>query len=119
MYVFLDFMFLFFIYWLLGRVLLVGRRWWVRLFAALGIVLVLEVVVFDKIELKLKSHFISLHDRKINEIVVQKTGNRDAAIKACECYDAVIKAELKDGETFWTPYATTFEDYVKALKKNN
>jgi hypothetical protein len=102
---------------LLRRTPLANQRSWVRIVVSIGIAAIFNVMITTPVSTKLTVYCASLHDMKINELVVQKTGDREAAVKALEHIDRVIKAELKDGETFWTPYATTFENYAQALKK--
>jgi len=54
---------------------------------------------------------------QINEKIVQKTGDREAAIKALETLQRGVAQELKNDETFWTPYKTVFQDYADAQKQ--
>lgn len=62
-------------------------------------------------------YFGLLHDNKINELALQRTGNRDAAVQALASFDAAIKEDLKDGNTFWKPFETVFEHQAKQLRK--
>lgn len=50
-------------------------------------------------------------------MAVEKTLNKDSAIKALEFFDSSIKEDLKNGENLWIPYENIFGNYANELKK--
>ena len=105
------------LFFLLNKTRLSAQPIWLRVIITIVVIIAAEKLVLDKIELNIKRHFIDQHTYAINEMAVQKLGDRDAAIKAFERFDADMKAELKNGMLVFAPFEKTFEKYIKELKK--
>lgn len=105
------------LFWALGRTALVHQAQWVRLLIVCAIMFIGDITVTSIVQTRLTRYLSERYDRTINEIAVQKTGDRQAAIKALETWDAFIKAELSKGEVFWKPYESLFEKYAKGLQQ--
>jgi hypothetical protein len=88
-----------------------------RALVALGFVIILESFVMDSLHVKVHRYFALKHDMHIIETVIEKTGDRQAALEALQNFTAGIKAQLDKGEVFWKPYEHTFESYIKALQE--
>jgi hypothetical protein len=104
------------IFWLLGKTRLADQKKWLRALVAIGITILIELTITDKIAQKLTHHFVIQHETSIIEKVIERTHNRKAALEALKHFDASIKKELADGELFWKPFEHTFENYVKILQ---
>jgi len=57
------------------------------------------------------------HDIFITKLAVEKLGDKEAAIKALEFYDASIKAAVKNGEALFKPFETRFAEVIAGLQK--
>ena len=101
--------------WGLGKTRLAHHKKWIRFIIAFSIMIACYITFLSNLETKLLQHFGSKYDIKINEMVVQKTLNKDSAIKALKFFDTSIKQELKNGETFWAPYESLFKKYADKL----
>lgn len=77
----------------------------------------LNYFVMNHVQLKLINYFDVNYEKSLHKTVVQQTDNREAAIQALEAIDHDIKASIAQGETFFVPWATLFEDYARDLKK--
>ena len=104
--------------WGLGKTILPNKKKWIRFLVAWCTLFVLNITIFNKLEIKTINYLNIRNGMEINEMMVQKTGDRNSAIKALEYFDASIKNEFKNDETFWTPYTSIFEKYANELKKN-
>jgi hypothetical protein len=105
------------LFWLLGKTRLAAYHKWVRVLIAWIIVTSCNVVFTEKLSLQLSQYLAFRHNSYITNMVVHKTGDKDAAIKALELLDTSVKRKLDDGELFFAPYYTTFENQAKELKK--
>ena len=105
------------IFLIFSKTVLKNQKIWIRILLACALVGVMEFMLLDPLERKLKLHYGKLYDKKIHESVVEKTKNRDAAIKALEYLDSSIKDEIKKGETLFVPYENLFETYAQQLKQ--
>ena len=101
----------------LGRTRLANKKKWIRFLIALGIVSMCNVLFINKLQLKLSQYLGYQYDIKVNEKVLEKTLDRDVAIKALEFFDASIKAEFEKGGTFFAPSISLFKGYADQLKK--
>jgi hypothetical protein len=101
-------------YWLLGKTTLQPRKW-LRVICAIGIIILGELFIFDKIHLYIVRHVSQNFDVGIIKKVIEKIGNKDAAIKALQHLDASIKQAAQSGETFFVPYKDLFEKYVHEI----
>jgi len=110
-----GFLLIFAIYWLLGKTALVNQKKWVRIVIAWCIVFASNTFILHNVQSRLMYYMNSRYDVTIIKTVIEKTGDKDAAIKALRYFDASIKASLQDGETFFAPYADLFENYVREL----
>ena len=116
LFILLRILFILLLIWLLGKTLLSRHKKWVRIAIAWGIVYLCNSFVINNLQLKFTRYMNSRYDIHILNMAIQKTGNKDAAIKALQQFDTSIKEALKNGETFFTPYATLFENYANALE---
>lgn len=105
-------------FWLLGKTALGSHKGWIRLIVAYLIAAGCNVTVMNKLQTTLINYLAVGHDKAIIQATLDKTKDPDAAIKALEAMDTTIKNQLQEGETFWTPFSTVFEPYIKALKEN-
>jgi hypothetical protein len=113
----MSMMLIFLLFWLLGKTKLAHHSRWVRALIAWVIVVCCNIAFMNKLPIQLNQYLGRKYDAHINELAVQKTHNRDAAVGALEHFDASVKHELKSGEPFFAPYAMLFETYAKELKK--
>ena len=104
------------LFWLLGKTTL-AQPIWLRVIVVLATIVVAEKLMLDKVEIRIKQHFINKHAYLINEMAVQKLGDRDAAIKALEHFDTSMQAELRNGMLAFAPFEKTFQKYIQELKK--
>jgi len=81
------------------------------------VVIAAEKLFLDRLDAKIQRYFIDNHGYAINEMAVQKLGDRNAALKALERFDMAIKAELKNGAREFALHEKTFEKYIQELKK--
>lgn len=89
----------------------------VRGFVAFGLVVMLESFVMDSLHAKAYRYFALKRDVRIIETVVEKTGDRQAAVQALRNFTEEIKVQLDKGELFWKPYEHIFESYITALQE--
>lgn len=116
LFMLLSLCFVVFVFFALRQTPLKDKKLWIRILVAFGIGLVGEVALLNRLEANI-SHYVKMqYDKKINELVIQKTNDRDAAIKAFEFIDSSLKNELGNGEMFWAPYEKLFEEYAQNLK---
>lgn len=85
-----------------------SQKVWVRIFIALGIVVVAELAVLDRMHKRLELHLSTQHEIAIIQKTIEYTGNTEAAIKALEHVDSSIKEAVKNGDTAWAPYEHIF-----------
>jgi hypothetical protein len=114
---FIGILLMFVLFWLLGRTKLVSQKL-IRALIAFATVATLNLIFINPLAIKLNRYLGARYDMQINEMAVQKTQNKDAAIKALEYFDGSIKKELAGGETFWEPNVKLFENYANELKIN-
>lgn len=88
----------------------------IAVFAAIGITLVLELTVLEKMRTKVNHMLGVRYDKYIHELVIAKTNNRQAAIDAFEAIDEKISEEIANGQSFFVPYASIFKAYAEQLK---
>ena len=105
------------LFWGLGKTRLANQKKIIRFFIALGIVFVCNKCVINTLHIKLAQYLRSRNDTNKCEMVLQKTLNRDAAIKTYECLDASMKDEFEKGETFFAPHLSFFKNKIDRLKK--
>lgn len=106
---------LFLLFWLLGKTQRIENKW-ARMAVAYGIFLVCNITFLNTMQAKVIQYFGIRHDIQIIQMTVEKTHNKQAAIKALEAIDSIIKDDLRNGEQFWEPHATLFENYANGLK---
>ncbi len=120
---------LFFMVWLLGKTPLhllrkkkakkfmgISLEMLVRVAMVWGIVSLSSSFLIDNVYSKLTDYVARKHEIHLMNMVVQKTGNKDAAIKALRYFSASVKEAIKNGETFFAPHANRFENYANALE---
>lgn len=108
-----------FLFFILGKTVLKNQKIWVRLLVVLGLMVVSELLITDRLEAAMLRYLGKRFDINILEQAVQKTENRDAVIKALEFYDTSIQEEAQNDEKYWAPYKGLFVGYAQELKKNS
>lgn len=108
-----------FLFFVLGKTVLKNQKIWIRVLVVFGFLAASELLITDKLEVATLRYLGKRFDISILEQVVQRTHNRDAAIKALEFYDASIQKEVPNDEKFWAPYKNLFAEYAQELKKNS
>jgi len=114
---FFSILFIIFLVWGLGKTRFGNQKMWIRILIAFGILVLFERALTDKLQTKVMWYFGSRYEMQINEMALQKSSDRNSAIKALEFFDASIKDELKKNEVFWAPYASLFQGYANKLKE--
>lgn len=117
LFILLSIFLILFLFWALGKTALKQQKPLLRALIAYGIITVCNLTFFNTLQVKTIQYFARRYDTQIHELVLKKTKDRDAAIKALEYFDSSIKNEIKNGETFWAPYENIFESYAQNLKK--
>lgn len=92
--------------------------WWGRAILVWAIVVICNMTFGMKLQTQWLKYVGMKHDTYINELVIAKTGNREAAINAMEKIDATIKTNIKNGESFFKPHEDLFARAAQALKKH-
>ena len=105
-------------FFLLGKTALKNQKIWLRVILAIVLARACEFLVTNKLEAMVMRSLGKRFDIDVLESVIQKTHNRDAAIKALETYDAGIEEEYPNDPKYWTPYKGLFKEYAEALKKS-
>jgi hypothetical protein len=103
------------LYMLLGKTRFAHHKAFVRAGLALGILIAAELLILDKIELKILTHLAAQDNALIHREAIAVTGNRDIAIKALNALDAGIKAEVANGETMLAPFKDTIGNQAKDI----
>ncbi len=105
------------LYFAFGKTRLVREKWWKRALLAYVITLAFNLAFMKSIQGAVTHYLGERYNTKISEMAIKQTGDRESAIKAYETIDSAIKKNMQDGEVFWKPYGTLFEEYANALKK--
>ena len=109
-----------FVFWLLiNRTSLRSKNKWLKIFIAWLIATILNVTIFVRIQQKFLDYLTLKKELKINEMVLSKLPNKQAAINALECLDSVIKEGLKNGEQAYKAHENSFANFANELKKSN
>ncbi len=121
LYFFLELLFAFFVFRLLRKIFPSGNQsksamTVFAVFATVCILVVCELWVFDPLKAHTVKYIALKHEHKIHETVIEKTLDRVSLIEALTAIDLSIKNEWKNGEIFWAPYLTTFEQYAAELQ---
>ena len=104
------------IYFALGKTRLAQQKKWVRALIAYGIITICNLTFINTAYTKFTQYLGKRYDAQIIQAVIEKTHNKEVALKALEHFDASIKKELAEGETYWKPYEHLFENYANELK---
>lgn len=115
LFVILTWVLVYVLYRLFGRTRLNQHNPAVRVMIAFGILFVLNVALVNKLQVKLLDYMYRKHDNVVNMVVIEKTGNREAAIKALQTMDAEVKKGIANGETAFVPFEHVFETIAKGL----
>ena len=118
-YMVLSFLLVIGLFFVLRRTVLKNHKVWMSILAAFVMTIALEFLCFDPLEAKLLQYLGLQHDKNINEQIVQKTQDREAAIKALEFYDAAIEEEYPKDQKFWAILKGLLGSQAEALKKNS
>lgn len=101
----------------LGYTPLANQKAWIKIVMALAFAIACELAVMDPVHARLERYLQARHSNYIHELVVEKTKDRAAAIRALQYIDASIKNEYKNGEIPFAPFITTFATYAEQLKR--
>jgi hypothetical protein len=106
------------LYFALARSRFASHKRWMRIVAVFAFMSICNVLFINKLHVKFIQYLGMRHDHAINEMIIEKTGDREAAIRALESFSAEIKKEVENGQTFWKPFEVFYVDYAEALKNN-
>jgi hypothetical protein len=101
----------------ISRTRLGSQRILVRIIIVYAFFVIANLAFLNSLSTKLLSYLGRRFDTHINEMVIEKTQNRDAAVQALESIDVTIKKELAEGEVFWKPYEKTFATIADNIRK--
>jgi hypothetical protein len=118
-YMVLSFLLVIGLFFVLRKTVLKNHKVWMSILGAFVMTIALEFLCFDPLEAKLLQYLGLQHDKNINELIVQKTQDREAAIKALEFYDAAIEEEYPKDQKFWAISKGLLGSQAEALKKNS
>ncbi|MEX0849235.1 MAG: hypothetical protein WD055_03325 [Candidatus Dependentiae bacterium] len=117
LYALISVLLIIFVFIALGYTALSIKPTWMRIAMAIAFTIVCETLFMDKMYAQLQAYLLKQFSMKINELVIEKTGNRDAAIRSLKSLDAGISQELNDGTLFFAPYANLFAEYARILQR--
>jgi hypothetical protein len=101
----------------LGYTALSVKPVWMRIVMAIAFSIVCEKLFMDKVYAQLQAYVLKQFSTKINELVVKKTNNRDAAIRALKHLDVSISEEVNNGTLSLAPYVNLFAEYARILQR--
>lgn len=104
-------------YWVLGFTRLREQKKWIRALIAYGIIAICNLAFMNTVHTRLVKYLGKRYDHHVIVSVIQKTENKQAAIKALDAFDASIKKDLAEGQLYWKPYENLFQEYSQSLKK--
>lgn len=90
---------------------------WVKIVTFYAAATLLRLFVLTPIEASLRRYLVLQEDKKINEYIVEKTQQREAAVQGLMAIHTTINQELSEGETFWEPYQNYFKDRADLLRQ--
>lgn len=105
------------LFWLLGKTPLITYNPAFRLILAYLITIGLEKLITQPLLSKVQAYAGLQHDIFVSRLTAEKLGDRDAAIKALERYDASIKEAVSNGEALFKPFEHTFAQIIAGLQK--
>ncbi len=117
LFIFLTIGLMLLLYWLLGKTNCIQNKW-VRAAIAYAIVFASNLAFLNALQTKAIQYFGAKHDMHIIQMTIEKTQNKEAAIQALSSIDTTIKDDFKNGEQFWAPFASLFENYANELKNS-
>ncbi len=117
LYGFISILMMIFLFIALGYTALLTKPTWMRVVMAIVFIIVCETLFMDKMHAQLQAYLSKRFSTRINELVIEKTGNRDAAIHALESLNVGINEELNNGTLFFAPYANLFAEYAQVLQR--
>lgn len=97
---------------------LVQYPWWGRAILVWATIVIANMTFGMQLQEKWRQYVGMKHDTYTHELVIAKTGDREAAISALEKIDATIKTNIKNGEQFFKPNENLFANLANALKKH-
>jgi hypothetical protein len=118
-YMVLSFLLVIGLFFLFRKTVLKNQKTWISILAAFVSTIALEFFCLDPLEAKLLLYLGSQHNKTVNELVVQKTQDREAGIKALEFYDAAVEKEYAEDPKFWASLKGLLGSHAEALKKNS
>lgn len=90
---------------------------WVRLIMAYAFLVVCNLTFLNRMQQSISHYLLRSHDHYIHTCVIEKTGNKEAAVKAFEHYDQSMQQEAAKGDPFWQPFENLFADYAQKIKE--
>ena len=106
------------LFFALGKTSLKNQKIWIRVILVIILAIASELLITDRIEAVVVRYLNRRFEINILELTVQKSNNREAAIKALEFYNASIEEEYPNDPKFWTPFKGIFKEYAEVLKKS-
>lgn len=104
------------LFWLINKTTLRSKSRWMKWSVVLFIAFVLDSTLLTWGHQKVINCLVEQYNSKINQIVLTKLPNKQAAISALECVDAVVKEGLKNGEMAYKDHENIYFKMVKELK---
>jgi len=100
---------------LLNRAQIIKQRWLTVLVAYI-IVSLCNLMFLNDAQTRLISYLGRCHDTMIHKMVIERTGDKDTAMRALMRLDQAIKQEVAQGDPFWQPFVDIFEKRAQGLK---
>lgn len=92
------------------------QKLWIRLLMVYIILLIGNLTFLNRIQKGISNYLLRRHDHYIHTCVIEKTGNKKAAINAFLHYDQSMQEEATKGDPFWEPFEHLFADYAQKIK---
>lgn len=89
----------------------------IRIIITIATVSLLNLTIVNRLQRKIVTHLTSQVNININNQALEKSGVRkEVAIQALTRLDNAVKENIKNGELFWKPLQTIFEEQIQALQ---
>lgn len=105
------------LFWLINRTTLRSKSRWIKWAVVLFVALILDSTVLSWVHQKAIDYLCAQYNHEMNQIVLAKLPNKQAAIRALECVDVVIKEGIKNGEIIFKPHENTYAKLAEELRK--
>lgn len=95
------------------------QKLWARLAIVWVILAICNLTFLNNLQQNIIQYLARKHDHYIHTRVFEKTGNKQAAVKAFEHYDQSMQQEAAHGDPFWKPFENLFADYAQRIKQED